>query len=128
MEVTVTRTISNERISDVIVNGIETGTSYWCNAVRAEDEKGNPIKWQQMCSNDNLIGRGKIIFTVDDYENPKEFTLDLTGNHHVQQALQLMTSPEIPSRHLENIINGDDDAETGDVFIQICLFAEIIYE
>jgi len=30
-------------------------------------------------------------------------------------------------RHFHNFLEENDDAETGDVFIQCCLFGEIVY-
>lgn len=43
----------------------------------------------------------------------------------VRRGLQVMAT-ECP-RHFANLVNEDDDAETADVFVQCCVFGEVIY-
>ena len=51
-----------------------------------------------------------------------EFPLNFTT---MKQGIQIMADkyPE----HFANVINENDDAETGDVFLQCCLFGEVVF-
>ncbi len=68
---------------------------------------------------------GKIIFRdiSGETDTPdKEYMLDLQS---IQDGLQLMADKHI--RHFSDFIAENDDAITGDVFLQCCLFKDVIY-
>ena len=58
-----------------------------------------------------------------DYQNePPWKRLDLNA---IKKGLQIMA--EKYPRHMGDFLNENDDADTGDVFLQCCLFGEAIY-
>lgn len=61
-----------------------------------------------------------------DKRNGTKYVLDRAA---VARGLSLLLSPEskLPSRHAAALLNDDCDAETGDVFLQLCLFGEVVY-
>lgn len=66
-------------------------------------------------------GGGIVVEDIEDPDNGP-WTLDFRA---IQRGLQLMA--EKHPRHFSDLINENDDAETADVFVQLCLFGEVVY-
>lgn len=69
----------------------------------------------------DLLNLGKEI-KIHDFEEEKDYFLDLKS---VKRGLTVMAKKE--SIHYADFIKGDYDQTTGDVFLQCCLFGEVIY-
>lgn len=111
--------VSDERIGDLICCGLEGGSNYWIGEIKAENPDNDPrFKFYSDVVN---AKRGALIIT-DGYgdEGPKRVDRSV-----MEQALQLMAST-CPS-HFKDFIEDNDDAETGDVFLQLCCFGELVY-
>ena len=65
-----------------------------------------------------------VLLTDREAEEPGPFTLTLNREKLIA-GLQVMAS-KYP-RHFANFMSENDDAETGDVYLQCCLFGEIVY-
>lgn len=63
---------------------------------------------------------GHIVLT--DFEENREYRLDLES---IKSGIQTMAS-KYP-RHYSDFVSENDDAITGDVFLQCCVFGEIVY-
>lgn len=59
---------------------------------------------------------------VDDDGEPKKYRVDV---YALKRGLEIM-SKKYPS-HFQDFITENDDSETGDVFLQCCVFGELIY-
>ena len=59
---------------------------------------------------------------IDSNDGLQCYTLDLT---RIQTGLQLLA--EKHPRHFADVLTERDDATTGDVFLQLCVFGEVIY-
>lgn len=59
---------------------------------------------------------------IRDTEEGKEYVLDRAA---IDRGLVIMLK-DYP-RHFADFLGGNDDAETGDVFLQCCIFGKIIY-
>jgi hypothetical protein len=57
-----------------------------------------------------------------DKPEPKKYRLDLEA---IDRGLQLMAD-KYP-RHFADFVGENEDASTGDVFLQLCLFGELVY-
>jgi hypothetical protein len=113
--------ISDERVQDMLCCAIEGGSNYWYMIKRYEFAPGITkadfefahleVPFKEGCS---------IIFTTDDQDG--EYVLN---RESLAAGLQRMCD-EYPN-HYANFMIENDDAETCDVFLQCCLFGEIVY-
>ncbi len=68
-------------------------------------------------------GGAVIIVDIEDQEGP-EYTLDKKA---VENGISIITTDTDYSHHYKNILEDNADAETGDVFLQLCVFSDVIY-
>lgn len=130
--VNITLGISRQRIASLLVGAFEGGSNYWLRSIESQwdskfgkprpildegDEK--PDIWK--CYDYPLQAGGKVV-CVDAEGDGKEYTLDLDAIHKGLAAM----AQKCP-RHFGDFISGGDDATTSDVFLQCCLFGEIVY-
>lgn len=138
------------RVADLLTCAFEGGSGYWIETVK----KRKPVQWNFHSSPE--LGRkpgdppsvylcdypfnpgGKLIFMINepfDNAGTTEYTLDFKK---VEAGLKTFLkgegwgknedgTPKIVRRHAENFLKDNEDAETGDVFLQICLFGEVIF-
>lgn len=115
MKITHTTEIEEERIDDLLTSAFEGGSNYWYQI----DNQTTPFEgfageaWRQP--------GGILIKDMENEADPGK-VLDAEA---VERGLQLMAD-KFPSRWAD-FITENDDAETGDVFLQLCLFGEVIY-
>lgn len=122
--------IPEQRISNLLCNAFEGGSNYWYMI----DRKIKPKKADLFRSSEDHIyphldyplskGGGLVISTTEDDEiaGKSEWTLDLES---IAKGCKLMA--EKHSRHFGDWMSENDDSTTGDVFLQLCLFGEVIY-
>ena len=122
--IAVTTNIPTERVRDLIITAFEGGSNYWyagLHIVEDVDEVGDPGVHRYHIV--PTVPGGKIAFYVDDDEDEENpLTLDLEA---IKKGLQIM-SQKYP-RHFGDFMNENDDAITGDVFLQCCVFGKIIF-
>lgn len=141
----VTIDFTAEKIKGLLCSALEGGSNYWYMHVRnvlrpglrMEDfREGGKFQtpgdyWHPLqliplergcASIYTTEGVGEDEMLVDDKGKPKEFRLDREA---IMNGLRLIGT-EYPAQ-FARIISGDDDAETGDVFLQLCLFGKLIY-
>jgi hypothetical protein len=115
--VTLTHEISESRIRDLFCNAIEGGSNYWCNSM---DRKGNISREQAPYRQDVPFVEGGWLDVRDDDG----------GKHRVDREAivkGLKTLAEKYPKHFADFLSENDDAETGDVFLQCICFGEVIY-
>ena len=120
MQVTFTKDIPFQRIDDLIITGVEGGTNYWMSVEGAWNES----VWGDL---EKTVKEGKLKFSnrkLADTDEDHLFEKVLT-EEVIQQGLQLMADKH--SRHFEDFMNENEDAITGDVFIQLCVLGEVRY-
>ena len=123
IEVTFTRTVKfdDERVNDLLCCAMEGGSNYWY----IIKEYGNPDKEKVEFRHLDLpfLENGYLMIgTVDDSNDDEPIRLDRAA---MQKGLQIMAD-KYPW-HFDNFINENDDAETGDVFLQCSLLGDIVY-
>lgn len=108
--VKVTHTFDRERIECLLISAFEGGSNYW-------------IKWAQP------VQGGDIYDAAFDYGvriradgEPHSRLLNLTA-----MAKGLQDMADHWPNHMADILNGNDDATTADIFLQVCLFGEVVY-
>lgn len=109
--VKVTHTFDRERVECLLVSAFEGGSNYWIKWAKSVRE-GDPFY-------DAAFDYGVRIRADGE---PHSRLLNLAA---MQKGLQDMADHH--PRHMADFIAGNDDATTGDVFLQLCLFGAVVY-
>jgi hypothetical protein len=124
------------RVADLLCSALEGGSNYWYSI--EEFIKPEKINFD-LFKNDSILGGpevfrhihypvspGGALIIVDkeeeDKDNRVKHRLDLNS---LERGAQIFA--EKYPRHFADFMNENDDAITGDVFLQCCLFGEIVY-
>lgn len=116
---TISIPLSNQRIADQIIGALEGGSGYWATGFYLESSAVTPVEKPWYADPKLYGGEFKIRVEIDDDE-PVRFT-----HENLKTGLSVLAT-KYPTR-LAEILNENDDAETSDVFLQACLFGEIVY-
>lgn len=115
--------VSDERLGDLLCCAFEGGTSYWCRIKRYENPDDVSVEYKH--TELPLTKHGAVICIessdLPDEELP-EWRLDRAA---VERGLKLLAT-EHP-RHWGDFIAENDDADTADCFLQMCLLGEVVY-
>jgi len=121
-KIKVERIIKDEDVSSLLTSAFEGGSNYWYMIEKKVNAKADKA-FEYAC---DIVLKGHGLVVSDACEAPKEevrkAVLDRTK---CQIGLQIMAEKE--PRHFGNIMTDECDAITGDVFLQCCLFGEVIY-
>jgi hypothetical protein len=126
LSVAVKHSISLERISDLLCSAFEGGSNYWYvinefvepKALTFRTDKDQVYRHLDYPLNE---GGALVVGDMED-EDSEDKRLDLEA---IERGLKIMA--EKYPRHMLDFINENEDADTGDVFLQCCLFGEAIY-
>ncbi len=125
--------IKMSRLADLLCEGFEGGIGYWAE-IQKYKEPSHPVDLS-VFGNDDVLGKhiyphihyplspdgAVIIKDIEGGEN-KKYTLNMKA---IIKGLNVFA--EKYPHHFGNWLSEDDDAITGDVFIQCCLFGESPY-
>jgi len=127
--------ISEERIKGLLCNAFEGGSNYWYMIeeyrfppdIKYEDFKEggkfqDPNDYWHPAQLIPLVKGCKVIICDTDSSKERTYILEREG---IQSGLQIMAQ-KYP-QHFKAVLDETDDATTGDVFLQCCLFGEAIY-
>ncbi|WP_316196683.1 hypothetical protein [Bradyrhizobium sp. SZCCHNS3053] len=111
--------IDARKVADQIVTAIEGGSGYWMNSFKPEGEITTKVSpWYD---DENIwSGEFKIRVEVDGEDEPKFLTPE-----SIRNGLNWLAQKH--AWRIDQIVNESGDAETADVFIQVCLFGDIVY-
>lgn len=126
--------IDDKRVQDLLCSALEGGSNYWYNidnsdgSVTTSPEDVGVEYWHEV----PFTEKGVIVFTANgDDENEEingatSWKLDRAA---IERGLTVFASLKEGEggHHYGDFIKENDDAITGDVFLQCCLFGEIIY-
>lgn len=125
-------TTNHENLVNLL--SVATYGNYWpiIRAFKSDNERGlfkdcecREDKWAKAL----MEGKGVVVY--DNYEMDSELNEGETPTKHyltmenVQKGLELMRD-EYP-RHYADLMEEEDDAITGDVWLQLAVFGELIY-
>lgn len=124
--------VSAETVSNILCNAFEGGSNYWYMIEKfiepkvwtiGEKPEGNKHHYAQ----DYPLNEGGALIIsdarADEPQIKKPFKrLDLAA---IEAGMEIMAR-DFPT-HFMNMITENDDAETGDVLLQCCIFGEIVY-
>jgi hypothetical protein len=127
VRITMKYDVTKEQLSSLLTSAFEGGSNYWCELNR----KITPSKWEFVTEpkaskhylEDYPLNPGGALLLTDKLEEESSpYRLDW---EQLQKGLQIMAD-KYPESFLL-IINENDDANTGDCFLQCCIFGEEIY-
>lgn len=133
MNIAIETTIPDERISGLLCCAFEGGSNYWYmiedyefpeGVSRSDFQEGGRFTNPECYWHPSQIIPLHAGCTVIIGDTVQE------GNHRldrkaVEKGLQVMASSH--PRHYADFVAENDDAETGDVFLQCCIFGDVIY-
>ena len=117
---TVPESVNVERVKGLLCSAFEGGSNYWymdLDVHQWPDGVSRRGAWHMEVP----VVEGGVLSLVDKYEGD-EHLLDLAK---ITKGLAIMR--EKYPRHWSNFATENDDAETADVFLQCCVFDDIIY-
>jgi hypothetical protein len=121
--------ISHRRIGYLLCSAFEGGSNYWYEI----QEFIKPPGFHFQLDKDQVFrhidyplneGGALVIGIKDDFEDETDETWRLDT---ASLTKGLVTMAQKYPRHWGDFIQENDDAETADVFLQCCLFGEIVY-
>ena len=133
--ITVTQDIPEQRVRDLMCSAWEGGSTYWCGLkqIKMTPEAKvliEQIKAERAKVTEDLYrheypfypGVELVLYDVGEDDDAETWILN---REKLIEGLQVMAT-KYP-RHWNNFVSENDDAETGDVYLQCCLFGEIVY-
>ncbi len=124
--------VSNSDLANLITSALEGGSNYWAEVVH----KVQPTKMTHWCFTDGKDKKAKAEYleeyvmneggslTIRDTESEEhsEHVLTLAK---AERGLQLMADKF--GSNFADVLRQDTDANTGDVWLQLALFGDVIY-
>jgi len=114
--------ISEQRLADMLCSGMEGGINYWAKIisyVAPTDLKFKIYPPEVFRHVDYPMSGGCVTLQTEEGESYMLTKPKLLAG--------LETMSKVAPKHFANWLAERDDAETGDVFIQCCLFGKVIY-
>lgn len=123
VEVIQKHNIDISRIADLLYCAFEGGSNYWYQIKRKIEPKEITFISEVEDYLTPALNPGGCLVIVDrENVDGQEYYLDLDS---IQIGLQKMAKDQ--PYHMKTFLEENEDAETGDVFLQFCLFGEIIF-
>ena len=142
ISITIPTNIPLDRIRSLLTGAFEGGSNYWMgihsyklphNRKPSFYGKGSDLQpiddwWPQYIliptTDGTLLLEDQEEFAGEEYINDQGlYELNMAK---IISGLKVFSELK-PARHFANFLSEDDDAETSDVFLQCCLFGDIIY-
>lgn len=139
-EIKTTRTITREQVANLLCSAFEGGSNYWYRIEKFHEptayefntgaDLGRPAgHFKQI---DYPLNPGGYLVVSDHYGadggNVKKRRLNLRS---IERGLNLLAQAYAANKdygyHWRDFVEENDDATTADVFLQFCLFGEVIY-
>jgi len=119
------REIDAERVWGLLITAFEGGIGYWAQIYDYQEPPGEPFRGDPehlYRYADYPLSEGGAVILSDMEGSEEQWSLDLTT---IRSGLEKLCEHE--PRRVEEIMSEDYDAETADVFVQHCIFGEIVY-
>lgn len=129
----ITVEITNERILSLLCNAFEGGVNYWVTEVEAGEPPLDPDALKNITAHgDNYWhwsqtwpALGGWITVVEQDTETGKLTRHRLDHLKIKDGLRLMAKNS--PKYFADVLTGDTDVETGDVFLQWCLLQELKY-
>lgn len=134
-QIQITQTIDLGRVADMLCNALEGGSNYWYEItdkveprIWSLDERPNTKNPDVHYLHYYPLNEGGALLITDgaadepDLNEETAVRLDLDA---IKMGLQIMAN-KYPS-HFGDFKNDNDDANTADVFLQCCVWGEVVF-
>lgn len=108
---TITKTVPVEKVVDLLCSAFEGGSNYWIDSVSSNTDSIYDIE------NKNYA----LTITVYAFRRQEH----VLTQDKLKKGIQVMHDDY--NLHFRNFDSDMSDAETGDVFLQCCIFGEVVY-
>jgi hypothetical protein len=115
--------VSDELISNLLSCAFEGGSNYWLKSTRCELNGDSPSRADRTLI--PLEHGGVVICTLQDEPYTGKGVEYRLTRASIEHGLVLMRDKH--PKHFGDAIDESEDAITGDVFLQLCLFGEVVY-
>lgn len=116
--------ITDRQIAALLCSAFEGGSNYWIAHVDIRDKKQDGKPWDDEYTPGYIRAPfstgGKVI--VDPGEGETPVVLDREA---LSRGIETMAKKH--PRHFADLLRENTDADTGDVFLQCCLFDDVIF-
>lgn len=110
----------DREMSDLLCSAFEGGSNYWYMIEKIEYPEGKSRADFEFPYLEVPLNGGSVKITADGEK--KVYMLDRKA---LEKGWKLMISDQ--PRHYADAVTGNGDADTGDVFLQLCLFGKVIF-
>jgi len=121
--------ITDKDAADLLCNAFEGGSGYWASIDGFVTPEVVALPWGENEYHPRYIsfpfssGGAVVLVDIED-EDETKYTLNRKA---IAQGKRIMEENEQYKRHFADVLNENADADTGDVFLQLCLFGEVVY-
>lgn len=120
--------INNQQAANLLCSAFEGGSNYWYEIIHKVKPTIEAKPWGDEYTpfyiSIPFSTDGKLLIQDNENEDGEIHTLDIAA---ILKGKKLLAEDKKYSHHYCDVVNENDDAETGDVFLQLCLFGEVIY-
>lgn len=114
--------VPDEMISNLLCSAFEGGSNYWLRSTKCE-MNGDPVRADRTTL--PLENGGVVICTLDDEIVAGGGTVFRLDRKSIERGILAMR--EKASKHFGDALAENDDATTGDTFLQMALFGEVVF-
>lgn len=122
----ITVPVNERRVADLLCCAFEGGSGYWLKIIGYRKPSVVAKPWGNDYTPDYisypLSDDGAVVLWDQEEGGVKRLRLDRAA---IERGMALFS--EKAPRHFGDWLAENDDAETGDVFIQLCLLGDIVY-
>lgn len=111
---------ADQRLSDLLCSAFEGGSNYWYMIEKIEYPEGKTRADFKFPHLEVPFAGGSLKITADDEK--KVYTLNRKA---LDKGWKLMISKQ--PRHYADAMEDTGDATTGDVYLQLCLFGDVLF-
>ncbi len=120
--------ITDSRAADLLCGAFEGGSNYWYTIADRKEPEVLAQPWGEGEYTPMHISypfsEGGALIIEDMEDEDVRVTLDREA---IERGKKLLTENPDYNSYLVDVLDEQDDAETGDVFLQLCVFGEVIY-
>lgn len=123
--VKVEQEISMEQIENLLCSALEGGSNYWCVVSKYVAPRNFKNSSEDMAKYKHIsypINVGGALHIEDNEDGKEKGVLNIIA---IKKGLALMAKEQ--PKHFAEIVNENDDADTADVFLQLCVFGKLIF-
>jgi len=114
--------VADEKLSNLLASAFKSGSTYWLRSLEVEPPE---LCGEHYPSSIPLETNGAVVLRLQEEALRGEGRVYNLDRAAVAKGLAIFHKKT--PRHFADMVAGNSDATTGDVFLQCCLFGEVIF-